>query len=223
MTTRGKRLLIFLFLTMVIAGVGVYGFYFSNWLLIKNVSIAGNSRISEEQIRNQAQIQLDTPLIDLNSEEIITALLEINSVKEVEVRKGWPDSVVIVVREREPIALTDLSDGRYLVDETGKAFHRAGPDDVYRFVFAPNEPARGLAARVAASMPDYLTGEILRIESFNGRSATIILNNGRRIIWGDEFKSQDKAAVLRVLLRTDQGDVDVSTPEVPVLKAPAEQ
>jgi hypothetical protein len=29
--------------------------------------------------------------------------------------------------------------------------------------------------------------------------------------------------VLRVLLRTDQGDVDVSTPEVPVLKAPAEQ
>jgi cell division protein FtsQ len=222
MTSRGRAVLALLFTAALIAGAGIYGFYFSNWLLIKNITVEGNSRASDEQIIDLAQIQLDTPLIDLNTEQIISSLIEIDSVKEIEVRKGWPDSVVIVVTERVPIALTDLTDGRYLVDDTGKAFHRAGPDDVYRFVFAPNDPARGLAARVANTVPEYLVSEISRVESFNGRSATIILNSGRRIVWGDEFKSADKASVLRVLLRTDEGDIDVSTPEVPVLKTPSE-
>ena len=48
----------------------------------------------------------------------------------------------------------------------------------------------------------------------------MILNSGRKIVWGDEFKSQDKTAVLLVLLRTNEGDIDISTVEVPVLKVP---
>lgn len=222
MTTRGKKLVAFLVVILILTGLSVYGLFFSNWFLINKISITGQSRVSEAEILNSAQIELNTPLVELESELVVSRMLEIDSIKDVEVRKGWPNSVVIAIQERTPIALTDLSDGRYLVDETGKAFSRAGPDDVFRFVYAPNDAARGLAARVSTVLPDWLLADVLLVESFNGLSATVVLNSERRIIWGDEFKSNEKSAVLKVLLRTPEGDIDVSTPEIPVLKVPAE-
>jgi cell division protein FtsQ len=221
-TGRAKKLIFIIFTILVLSGVGIYLAYFSSWLVIRNVTVTGVQRLTQDEVRAVAQIQLASPMVDLDSEEIMLRIMQIDTVKNVEVRKGWPDSVIVVVEERVPIALTDLADGRYLVDETGKAFRRAGADDVYRFVFAPNEAARGLAARVAREMPDWLIADINRIESFDAKRATVILNSGRKIVWGDEFKSQDKTAVLLVLLRTDEGDIDISTVEVPVLKVPPE-
>lgn len=222
MTARGRKVVTFLLIVTLLIGVGVYGLFFSNWFLVKSVNITGQVRVSDEEILQLAQIELNSPLIELQSEAAVSRLLEIESIKSVEVRKGWPNSVVIAIEERIPISLTDLSDGRYLVDETGKAFSRAGPADVFRFVYAPNDAARGLAARVSRVLPEWLTTDVQVVESFNGLSATVVLNSGRRIIWGDEFKSNEKSAVLKVLLRTPQGDIDVSTPEVPVLKVPTE-
>jgi cell division protein FtsQ len=222
MTTRGKKLVAFLLVILFLGGISIYGLFFSNWFLVNKISITGQARVSEGEILQLAQIELNTPLVELESETVVSRILEIDSIKAVEVRKGWPNSVVIAIEERRPIALTDLSDGRYLVDETGKAFSRAGPDDVYLFVYAPNDAARGLAARVSQVLPDWLIPEVRLVESFNGLSATVVLNSERRIIWGDEFKSNEKSAVLKVLLRTPEGDVDVSTPEIPVLKVPTE-
>lgn len=219
-TGRAKKLLFIFFIILVFTGIGIYLAYFSSWLLIRNVTVTGTERLSQDEVRSVAQIKLESPMVDLNSEEIISRIRQIDTVLNVEVRKGWPDSVVIAIEERVPIALTDLADGRYLVDETGKAFRRAGPADVHLFVFSPNETARGLAARVSREMPDWLVGDINRIESFDAKRATVILNSGRKIVWGDEFKSQDKTAVLLVLLRTNEGDIDISTVEVPVLKVP---
>ena len=87
---------------------------------------------------------------------------------------------------------------------------------------APNDAARGLAARVSRELPEWLRPEVSLVESYDGKRAVVILNSGRRIIWGDEFKTQEKSAVLLVLLRTDEGDIDISTAEVPVLKLPSE-
>lgn len=219
-TSRAKKLIVLFALILIIFGFGIYLSYFSSWLIIKNVTITGTQQLEQSEIRAVAQVPLNSPMIELNSEEIALRVRQIDTVKSVQVRKGWPNTVVIAIGERAPIALTDLADGRYLVDETGKAFRRAGPDDVYRFVFSPNDTARGLAARVAREMPDWLVLEINRIESYDAKRATIILNSGRKIIWGDEFQSQEKTAVLRVLLRIDEGDIDISTVEVPVLKLP---
>lgn len=222
MTARGKKLVAVLIVILVLTGFSIYGLFFSNWFLVNKISITGQARVAEAEILQLAQIDLNTQLIELESEAVASRILEIDSIKNVEVRKGWPNSVVIAVEERTPIALTDLSDGRYLVDETGKAFSRAGPDDVFRFVYAPNDAARGLAARVSQVLPDWIIADVRIVESFNGLSATVVLNSDRKIIWGDEFKSNEKSAVLKVLLRTPQGDIDISTPEVPVLKVPTE-
>lgn len=222
MTTRGKRLIFILIVLLLASGAVVYSLFFSNLFLINKVTVAGLGRINETELLQLADIELNTPLINLDSVAVASQISSLKTINTVEVRRGWPNTVAIVVSERVPIALTDLADGRYLVDEAGIAFTRAGPNDVYRFVTAPNNSARGLAARVARILPEWLIGEVALVESVNGVSATVILNSGRRINWGDELKPVDKAAVLRVLLRTAAGDIDVSTPEVPVINVPIE-
>lgn len=222
LTKRGKIFTSLLALALISVATGVYLTYFSSFLTIKNIRVNGLQLLSEERVLEVAQISIDSPLIELNSDQIANQLLQEKIIKEVEVRKGWPDTVVIEILERTPIALTDLNTGRYLVDETGLAFNRAGPNDVHPFVFAPNDAARGLAARVSRQLPNWLRPDVSLVESYDAKQAVVILNSGRRIIWGNEFKSQEKSAVLLVLLRTDEGDIDISTVEVPVLKLPSE-
>lgn len=222
LTKRGKIFISLFAFVLLAAATGVYLSYFSNLLTIKNIRVNGLQLLSEERVLELAQINIDSPLIELNSDQITTQLLREKIIKAAEVRKGWPDSVVIEIVERSPIALTDLSSGRFLVDESGMAFNRAGPNDVHPFVYAPNDVARGLAARVSRELPEWLRPEVSLVESYDGKRAVVILNSGRRIIWGDEFKTQEKSSVLLVLLRTDEGDIDISTAEVPVLKLPSE-
>lgn len=220
LTKRGKLTIFLVFAILLLTAFSVYLAYFSSFLTIKNLKVNGIERLTEQSVLTLAQIDLNSPLIQLDSAAVSERVLVEKLVKEVEVRKGWPDTVVIEIVERSPIALTDLADGRYLVDETGVAFTRAGPDDVHLFVNAPNDAARGLAARVARVLPEWLRPEVSRVESFDAKRATVVMNSGRRIVWGDEYKFEDKSAVLKVLLRTDQGDIDISTVEVPVLKIP---
>jgi len=222
LTKRGKIFISLFAFVLLAAATGVYLSYFSNLLTIKNIRVNGLQLLSEERVLELAQINIDSPLIELNSDQITTQLLREKIIKAAEVRKSWPDSVVIEIVERSPIALTDLSSGRFLVDEAGVAFNRAGPNDVHPFVYAPNDVARGLAARVSRELPEWLRPEVSLVESYDGKRAVVILNSGRRIIWGDEFKTQEKSSVLLVLLRTDEGDIDISTAEVPVLKLPSE-
>ena len=220
LTKKGKLTVTLLFLLMIFAASGIYLSYFSSALKIKSIKVNGLERLSEQRVLELAQIKIDEPLIELDSELVMNQVLQEKLIKEVEVRKGWPNTVVIEIKERKPIALTDLTDGRYLVDETGVAFTRAGPNDVHLFVSAPTEAARGLAARVAKQLPEWLVSEVAIIESFDAKRATVILTSGRKIIWGDEFRTEEKSAVLLVLLRTVEGDIDISTVEVPVLKVP---
>lgn len=222
LTSRGKRALLVLALLIIVGVFSIYAVYFSNWLIVKEINVTGLQRLTEEEVLAKANIELNAPLIELNAENKEAEILQITTVKTVEVRKGWPNKVVVAVQERSPIALTDLTDGRYLVDDTGRAFRRAGPDDVHPFVFAPTDSARGLAARVSRVIPDWIVSEVTRIESLDAKYAILVLNSGRRIIWGDESQADQKAAVLLALLRVEEGDIDISTVEVPVLKLPAE-
>lgn len=223
LTKKGKIFLTLLILVLLATAGAIYVSYFSNLLTVKNVRVNGIERLNEQRVLDLAQVEINSPLIELNPEIVANQILQEKLVKKVDVRKGWPDTLVIEIEERSPMALTDLIDGRYLVDETGVAFSRAGPDDVHLFVFAPNEAARGLAARVSRELPAWLHPEVSRVESYDAKRATVILNSGRRIVWGDEFKTDEKSSVLKVLLRTDEGDIDISTVEVPVLKTPAAQ
>lgn len=223
LTKKGQIFLAFVIAVLLAAGVGVYLSYFSNLLTVKNIRVTGIERLSEQRVLDLALVQINSPLIELNSEAVANQILQEKLVKTVQVRKGWPDTVVVEIEERTPIAFADLRDGRYLVDEAGVTFSKADEADEYLLVFAPNDAARGLAARVSRELPEWLRSEVSQVESYDAKRATLVLNNGRKIVWGDEFKTKEKSSVLLVLLRTDEGDIDISTVEVPVLKTPAAQ
>jgi cell division protein FtsQ len=45
-----------------------------------------------------------------------------------------------------------------------------------------------------------------------------MMTNGRKVLWGNTDKAEEKSAVLKVLRRMAGSTYDVSIPEVPVVK-----
>jgi cell division protein FtsQ len=68
------------------------------------------------------------------------------------------------------------------------------------------------------SFPDWLKAEVVITNTDNPNSIWFTLTSGRKVIWGDLTKAEEKSAVLKVLRRMAGSIYDVSTPEVPVVK-----
>ena len=79
-------------------------------------------------------------------------------------------------------------------------------------------PSRALGIKAWQTFPDWLKAETVSTTVENTETITFLLTSGRKVIWGNIDKSEQKAAVLKVLRRMAGSIYDVSTPEVPVIK-----
>jgi len=210
-----------LFILIVIAALSttlIYIFLYSNLLVVKSIEVRGNKLISSEQIMETSQISLNSPLIKLPISDITQRILEISQIGSVEVRQGWPSNVVIQINERIPLATTNTSEGEFLVDVTGKPYLYKSPEDSYPFITGPDDQSRAFAIAVWQTFPDWLKAEVTSTNADNTSSIWLMLNNGRKVLWGSINQANDKAAVLKVLRRMAGSAYDVSIPETPVVR-----
>jgi cell division protein FtsQ len=96
---------------------------------IQKVEIAGLERLSEEELRPLIGIRPFTNLPDVDLERLSERLLAHRWIREVQVRKTYPDRLTIRVKERRPVAIVEYEVGRVLVDETGRVLESAGRED----------------------------------------------------------------------------------------------
>ncbi len=96
----------------------------SEWLkgrgvfLIKEIVVRGNLRTSREEIIKALGFAPRQLIFSADPEKIRAAVGALPFVREVRVRRRWPDRLEIRVREHRPVALFYL-DRLYLVDEQG--------------------------------------------------------------------------------------------------------
>lgn len=85
------------------------------------------AHVSAEQIRAAASTHLAPGFFALDMEEVRAAVARLPWVANVEVRRRWPDTLVLRVREREPFARWGRDQ---LVDRDGGLFAVPGGDDL---------------------------------------------------------------------------------------------
>jgi cell division protein FtsQ len=213
-----KRLqFLFIFLLAISATIIYIGWY-STLLTVKKVEVRGNQVVSQVSILELAQVAPNIQLLRVNVNQTSQRIKTISQIKSVDVRRGWPETLVIEVVERTPLGVTDIPEGRYLIDESGVAYQPVTPDANLPLIFGSDDQNRAIGIKAWQSFPTWLQAEVVSTTVDNPNSIWFLLTSGRRVDWGNLEKANEKAAVLKVLRRMAASTYDVATPEVPVVK-----
>ncbi len=206
---------------VVIAALLLWLVYFSTVFAVKKVEVSGTSLLNADQVKQAAQVPMDTPLIRLDRTSIARRVVALPGVASASVITMWPNSVKVEVIERKAIFQREVSGGFQWVDVDGAIFHaqnkRHPKLPVVKAADDDQAVLRGVAAVLAAKGP--VLSKRLRFAVVRDRSQiTLQLDKGAVLEWGSSDQSELKAKVAEVLLKQSAKVYDVSAPSNPVTR-----
>ena len=121
-TRRTRRWVALVVGVALVAAALWVGRWFSTLLSVKEVRVLGAVDVSVSSVRQAAAVPAGIPLARVDTAGIAERVGAIPRVASVEVRRGWPDVLVVVVTERTPIAVTRAGASWTYLDATGARF-----------------------------------------------------------------------------------------------------
>jgi cell division protein FtsQ len=183
------------------------------------VQVTGNgSLVPAAAVRSAAAIPPGTPLARVEGAAVARRVERLAPVASAQVRRSFPDTVVIAVVLRTPALAVRVTGGYALVDADGVTVTVTArqPAGLPRMTSPPavlrGSPAVLAAALVVRSLPGPLA-ERVRLVAASASSVTLRLAGGVTVVLGGPSHTAQKAAELDVLLRrTHARYVDLSDP-----------
>lgn len=216
------RVLRWLALTAVVTalvGGSLWLVYGSHYLAAAHVRVSGVGQLTPDEIEAAAQVPLGQPLARVDLTAIEARVAALAPVDSVSVTRDWPDTIDISVAERVPIAVVDVGGELRGMDHEGVLFrrYRTRPTELPLVVTRSGASAGAIkeAAKVVAAMPAELATRVDHVEVATVDSVTLLLRDGRQVIWGSADQSAEKATVLLPLLDYDAHVYDVTVPGQP--------
>lgn len=218
---RHLRTTLYAVTALAVAGGCAWLLCASPWLRYGNLQVVGNVRAPVSQVRHLANLPDGEALVLVNLDEAVAGVERHPWVAHASARRSFPDTVVIEVVERVPVALVQL-DAIYLVDAEGTIFARAHEGDYDHpmltgidsaLVESQPEVARrlvteGLAWLAAAHERGGLAETDLSELRFDAKTGyTLFLRNGGEVLLG----FADRERVARLAMLTAQG-LDLTSP-----------
>jgi cell division protein FtsQ len=210
-----------------IAGL-VWLVWFSTVLVAKDVEVEGMSTLPESTIRHQADVPLGVQLARLDTVAIETRVARMQRIDKVDVRRRWPNTVLVSVKERMPVGWVVSNGAIRYVDRHGIDFRTVSeePDQLLEIRIDTEDPlTRQQALEAVTRVITYLRAnardlyrQIQYVSAETQDSVELRLTQKRTVVWGSAEHNEDKAVVLRPLLRVDAERYDVSAPELPTTK-----
>lgn len=196
--------------------------WFSPWLAVSQVQVTVSSApevagaLGADDVRAAAAVETGVPLLRVPTEEIAGRVTALPQVASATVTRAWPDTIVIDVVRRTPVALVAVTGGYDVVDASGAVIRTVpGVEEGVPVVRASGD---GLTAAIAVAreLPEEIRRRVVTVEASTRNDVTLILKNGAEVMWGSAEDGAFKAEVLLVLLKeVDARFYDVSAPGVP--------
>jgi len=189
---------------------------------LEEVRVEGAGQLTADEVLAAAAVP-ERPLARLDLEAVEERVEGLAAVREAEVSRSWPDAVVVRVEEREALAVVAVSGAWRALDGEGvlfRTFERA-PAGLPRIVTPAGLRSDAVTegARVVASLPVALRPRLDRIEVRTVDDIALVLDDGRRVVWGSADESDAKAQVADALLSAVRAQVyDVSVPGQPTTR-----
>jgi len=226
-----RRLLTVLAAVLVVAGALTWVVLGSPLLAVHAVQVDGESGLSEQQVVQVAGIAEGTPLMRVDTAAAAARVRQLPQVASAEVTRGWPDTVVITLAERVPVAVVSADGTQRLVDAGGVVFDTitgdapAGVVPLEVSTPGPDDAATTAALGALTALPRHVRAEVTGVSARTADDVTLSLTDGRSVLWGSAADTARKADVLDALLdqledgALEPADVlDVSTPDSVVLR-----
>jgi cell division protein FtsQ len=224
-----------------IAGVAVciWAAFFSPLLAVRHVRILGGEHTRAADVAAAAGLTTKDNLLLVSTSEIATHAESLPWVRDAEVSRKLPGTVVVRITERRPAMLLALSDARWLIDRDGHVLDDAtgGAGLPILSGFDPGEVAPGdelvlpqarAAMRVWRSLPDGLASHVVALFAPTPQRISLSLDTETTVRYGSATGAAAKNAVLKALLARIGNDgqapayIDVRVPENPAIStAPA--
>jgi len=207
-----KAIIIVGILTLVL--VGVWLVWFSSVFAVKAVKVTGVDAGLEQQVLDAAPVPMGEPIAKVDTAAIGEAVQgALPWVKSVDVRRGYPNDIVIAVTPR--VAVAQSSDGQ-AIDAEGIAYHSPTALPKKLLTIEGTDPdALGTAVRIYRQLPPEIAHKIASLTAKSRDDVTFTLGSGAVVRWGNDQKADQKIAVLTALLPRRARMYDVSAPELP--------
>ena len=109
---------------------------------LRNIVIYGNHHLSKEEIRKGIGVDSRGGLLGVSLREIDQRLRAMPWIKEVSIRKQFPDTLMIRVEEAVPVAILKYKDRLFLMDRDTKILEEIKSDrEVFLPVISGMDPA----------------------------------------------------------------------------------
>ena len=206
---------------LVVMGLGVGGVwlvYFSDVLAVEKVEVEGTRTLGSEQVREVAAVPAGQPLARVDLDAIRARVEALAVVRDAQVTRTWPDRVQIDVEERVAIAVVDIGGQIRGMDAEGVVFREYPKPPPGLPQVRTSSDALREAALVVESLPGNITSRVDHVEVGTIDQISLVLRDGRTVVWGSAEESDAKSEVLTGLLRQPASTYDVSVPGQPTTK-----
>ena len=209
-------------LALALVGVllvgAVYAVFFSPLLGVRSVSITGAPDPLTAKVRSIVDVPDGTPLARVDLDEVAAKVEGVQEIADVEVARGWPDTLSIVVTPRIPVAVTSANGQFWLLDATGDPYLAvatppAGLITVALVAPGVGDPSTIAALTVAAALTPDFRAQVASISARTNFDVELTMIDGRKIIWGEATDSDKKMQILPALLLAQEGtEYDITDP-----------
>jgi len=201
---------------------GVWAVNFSDLLSADTVEVSGEKLLTADQVIAAARVQLGEPLARIDVSAIDRRVESLAQVSKAEVTKVWPDRIAIEVLEREAVATVEVGGVVRGMDATGVLFrdYAKAPRGLPRIRSDKKVDTDTLseAGKVVSALPATLARAVDYVSVETIDQISLVLKDGRTVLWGSADESGDKALVLTKLLKTPARSYDVSVPGLPTFR-----
>lgn len=181
-----SRPLVYIALAAVVATVpiGLYrGILYamgSDHFALKEIRCEGLSHLTEEDVADAAGLRLGTSIMAIDPDTVEHALAREDWVRKVHVRRELPNTLIVEITERTPVAVLAAGD-LYLLDDTATPFTRVGVREY------PDLPVMSLSSVESVRLEDMRS---LGLQSMLAEALALIPEYGRTGL-GDRFPLEE--------------------------------
>lgn len=217
--------LLALFLVLALLGGGAYVLYRSPLLGLTQLEVtAGSGDLPGEvsdAVKTAADVPPGTPLITVDLAALRRRVLAVPQIKSAEVSRYWPNSVIVRVGLRSPVAVTMANGSLYLLDDTGFPYVKLTTSQVPAGLFTialatpgPHDPSTLAALAVIGAIKAPIRNAVSSVSARSAYDVELQLRDGRSVIWGSPDDSAKKMQILPAVLSRPGKVYDVSDPDI---------
>ncbi|UFU05119.1 cell division protein FtsQ/DivIB [Ruania halotolerans] len=189
----------------------------------EDVVVTGTSEyIEEEQIQEIAAVAHEVPVARVDTGGVAEEIRELSAVRDVQIRRSWPNGLEIALEPRVPVATVSDGDRYALLDaEAVVMVRRDEPVDGVPQVTVPlDDPdtAESLTAvlTVLAALPEDIQAEVSSAGAETPYQVRLELTDGDEVVWGSAEENTLKVEVFRTLRQVEASTYDLSAPRSPI-------